>query len=181
MQALHSAVKMGKALYVGISNYDAEQTLRAVEILEDLGTPCLINQPKYNMLDRHRVENGLLEVLENKGVGCIPFSPLAQGLLTDRYLKGIPRDSRIAGKSIFLTEESLEADMMVRIKALNQEAELRGQTLAQMALAWILSRKQVTSVLIGASSVSQLEANVATIHNLKFTRDELEAINNILT
>ena len=180
MGALHSAVQMGKALYVGISNYDAEQTLQAIEILEKLGTPCLIHQPKYNMLNRW-VEDGLFNVLEEKGVGCIPFSPLAQGLLTDRYLKGIPEGSRIAGESIFLTEESLEADMMVRIKALNQEAELRGQTLAQMALAWILSRKQVTSVLIGASSVKQLEANVATIHNLKFTRDELEAINNILS
>ncbi len=180
MLALHSAVQMGKALYVGISNYDAEQTLRAVEILEELGTPCLIHQPKYNMLNRW-VEDGLFEVLEDKGVGCIPFSPLAQGLLTDRYLKGIPEGSRIAGESIFLTEENLDADLMVRIKALNQEAELRGQSLAQMALAWILSRKQVSSVLIGASSVSQLEANVATIHNLKFTRDELETINNILS
>jgi L-glyceraldehyde 3-phosphate reductase len=180
MGALHSAVQMGKALYVGISNYDAEQTLRAVQILEELGTPCLIHQPKYNMLNRW-VEDGLLKVLEEKGVGCIPFSPLAQGLLTDRYLKGIPEGSRIAGKSIFLTEESLDAELLVRIKALNQEAELRGQTLAQMALAWILSRKQVTSVLIGASSVSQLEANVATIHNLKFTSDELDAINNILS
>lgn len=181
MGALHSAVQMGKALYVGISNYDAEQTLRAVEILEDLGTPCLINQPRYNMLDRRRLEDGLSDVLEEKGVGCIPFSPLAQGLLTDRYLKGIPEGSRIAGESIFLNEDSLNADLMVRIKALNQEAELRGQTLAQMALAWILSQKQVTSVLIGASSVSQLEANVATIYNLKFTRDELETINNILS
>ena len=180
MGALHSAVQMGKALYVGISNYDAEQSLRAIEILEDLGTPCLIHQPKYNMFERW-VEDGLLEVLEEKGVGCIPFSPLAQGLLTDRYLKGIPEGSRIAGKSVFLTEESLDAYSLVRIKALNQEAELRGQTLAQMALAWILSRKQVTSVLIGASSVAQLEANVATIHNLKFTSDELEIINNILS
>ncbi len=180
MGALHSAVQMGKALYVGISNYNAEQSLRAIEILENLGTPCLIHQPKYNMFERW-VEDGLLEVLEEKGVGCIPFSPLAQGLLTDRYLNGVPKGSRIAGKSVFLTEESLNADLLVRIKALNQEAELRGQSLAQMALAWILSRKQVTSVLIGASSVSQLEANVATIHNLKFTPDELETINNILS
>ncbi|MDX2431969.1 MAG: L-glyceraldehyde 3-phosphate reductase [Bacteroides sp.] len=180
MGALHSAVQMGKALYVGISNYDAEQTLQAVDILKSLGTPCLIHQPKYNMLNRW-VEDGLLDVLEEKGVGCIPFSPLAQGLLTDRYLKGIPEDSRIAGSSIFLNEENLDGEMMVRIKALNQEAELRGQSLAQMALAWILSRKQVTSVLIGASSVSQLEANVATLNNLKFTRDELDAINNILS
>lgn len=181
MMALHSAVQMGKALYVGISNYDAEQSLRAIEILEELGTPCLIHQPKYNMLLRSRCENGLFEVLEEKGVGCIPFSPLAQGLLTDRYLKGIPKDSRIAGNSIFLTEENLEADLMVRIKALNQEAEIRGQTLAQMALAWILNKKQVSSVLIGASSVNQLETNVATLNNLKFTRDELETINNILS
>jgi len=180
MGALHSAVQMGKALYVGISNYDAEQSLRAIEILEELGTPCLIHQPKYNMFERW-VEDGLLKVLEEKGVGCIPFSPLAQGLLTDRYLKGIPEGSRIAGKSVSLTEDSLDADLMVRIKALNQEAELRGQTLAQMALAWILSRKQVTSVLSGASSVAQLEANVSTIHNLKFTSGELEAINNILS
>ena len=180
MGALHSAVQMGKALYVGISNYDAEQTLQAVDHLNALGTPCLIHQPKYNMLNRW-VEDGLLDVLEQKGVGCIPFSPLAQGLLTNRYLKGIPEGSRIAGQSIFLTEDSLDADLMVRIKALNQEAELRGQTLAQMALAWILSRKQVTSVLIGASSVSQLEANVATINNLKFTKDELDAIDNILS
>lgn len=180
MLALHSAVQMGKALYIGISNYDAEQTLKAVEILEELGTPCLIHQPKYNMLNRW-VEDRLFEVLEDKGVGCIPFSPLAQGLLTDRYLKGIPEDSRIAGQSVFLTEENLDADLMIQIRALNQEAELRDQTLAQMALAWILSRKQVTSVLIGASSVSQLEANVACIHNLKFTSDDLNSIDNILS
>jgi len=180
MQALHSAVQMGKALYVGISNYDADQTLRAVEILQELGTPCLIHQPRYNMLDRW-VEDGLLKVLEEKGVGCIPFSPLAQGLLTDRYIHGIPDDSRVAGQSIFLTEDHLDADLMVRIKALNLQAEQRGQTLAQMALAWILHHRQVTSVLIGASSVTQLEANVATVHNLKFTGDELAAIENILT
>ena len=179
MQALHSAVQMGKALYVGISNYDEDQTLRAVEILQELGTPCLIHQPRYNMLDRW-VEEGLLKVLEEKGVGCIPFSPLAQGLLTDRYIHGIPDDSRVAGQSIFLTEDHLDADLMVRIKALNQQAEQRGQTLAQMALAWILHRQQVTSVLIGASSVTQLEANVAAVHNLKFTGDELAAIENIL-
>jgi L-glyceraldehyde 3-phosphate reductase len=179
MYALHSSVLMGKALYVGISNYNEDQTRRAVEILDDLGTPCLIHQPRYNMLDRW-VEDGLLQVLDEKGVGCIPFSPLAQGLLTDRYLHGIPADSRIAGNSIFLTEDNLEPDLMVRIKALNQHAEQRGQTLAQMALAWVLSRKQVTSVLIGASSVSQLEANTAAVHNLKFTGDELAYIDNIL-
>ena len=179
MMALHTTVQQGKALYVGISNYDAEQTSRAVDILEELGTPCLIHQPRYNMFDRW-VEDGLLEVLEEKGVGCIPFSPLAQGLLTDRYLNGIPEGSRMAGESIFLKKDHLDPETMVKIKALNQHAEQRGQTLAQMALAWILSRKQITSVLIGASSVAQLEANAATIHNLDFTRDELAYIENIL-
>jgi L-glyceraldehyde 3-phosphate reductase len=179
MMALHTAVQQGKALYVGISNYDAEQTGRAVKILRELGTPCLIHQPRYNMFDRW-VEEELLEVLEAHGVGCIPFSPLAQGLLTDRYLKGIPDDSRIAGESIFLDKKALDPELMVRVKALNQLAEQRGQSLAQMALGWILSRKQVTSVLIGASSAGQLEDNVGTIHNLAFSRDELASIDNIL-
>lgn len=179
MGALHSAVQQGKALYAGISNYDAEQTSQAVDILEKLGTPCLIHQPKYNMFDRW-VEDGLLEVLEERGVACIPFSPLAQGLLTDRYLKGIPEDSRIASDSIFLNKDHLDPETMVKVKALNQHAEQRGQTLAQMALAWILSRKQITSVLIGASSVAQLEANAACTLNLDFTRDEQAYIENIL-
>ena len=171
--------RQGKALYVGISNYNAEQTHLAVDILGALGTPCLIHQPRYNMFDRW-VEEELLEVLEKHGVGCIPFSPLAQGLLTDRYLHGIPRGSRVASESIFLQEKHLDPEIMVRVKALNQHAEQRGQTLAQMALAWILSRKQVTSVLIGASSVEQLAANAAAIHNLTFSRDELAYIDNIL-
>ena len=179
MMALHSAVQQGKALYVGISNYDAEQTNRAVDILERLGTPCLIHQPRYNMFDRW-VEDGLLEVLEKRGVGCIPFSPLAQGLLTNRYLDGIPKGSRIDSESIFLGKDNLDPETMVKVKALNQQAGQRGQTLAQMALAWILEKKQITSVLIGASSVAQLEANVATVNNLKFTRDELAYIENIL-
>lgn len=179
MMALHSAVQQGKALYVGISNYDAEQTVRAVDILENLGTPCLIHQPRYNMFDRW-VEDGLLDVLEKRGVGCIPFSPLAQGLLTNRYLDGIPKGSRIDSDSIFLNKENLDPATMVKVKALNQHAEQRGQSLAQMALAWILEKKQVTSVLIGASSVEQLEVNVATIQNLDFTRDELAYIDNIL-
>jgi L-glyceraldehyde 3-phosphate reductase len=179
MMALHSAVQQGKALYVGISNYDAEQTTRAVDILEQLGTPCLIHQPRYNMFDRW-VEDGLLDVLEKRGVGCIPFSPLAQGLLTDRYLNGIPEGSRIASESIFLKKDHLDPDTMVKVKALNQHAEQRGQSLAQMALAWILSRNPITSVLIGASSVAQLEANAATVHKLDFTRDELASIENIL-
>ena len=179
MMALHSAVQQGKALYVGISNYDAEQTNRAVDILESLGTPCLIHQPRYNMFDRW-VEDGLLEVLEKRGVACIPFSPLAQGLLTNRYLDGIPKGSRIDSESIFLGKDVLDPETMVKVKALNQHAEQRGQSLAQMALAWILEKKQITSVLIGASSVAQLEANVATVNNLKFTRDELAYIENIL-
>ncbi len=179
MGALHSAVLQGKALYVGISNYTAEQTERAIDILENLGTPCLIHQPKYNMFDRW-VEEGLLAVLEKRGVGCIPFSPLAQGLLTNRYLDGIPADSRIAGESIFLLKDHLDAETLVKIKALNQHAEQRGQTMAQMALAWILSRKQVTSILLGASSVSQLRINTGMMDNLKFSRDELAYIDNIL-
>jgi L-glyceraldehyde 3-phosphate reductase len=179
MMALHSVVQQGKALYVGISNYDAEQTNHAVDILESLGTPCLIHQPRYNMFDRW-VEDGLLEVLEKRGVGCIPFSPLAQGLLTNRYLDGIPRGSRIDSESIFLGKDNLDPETMVKVKALNQHAEQRGQSLAQLALAWILEKKQITSVLIGASSVAQLEANVATVNNLKFTRDELAYIENIL-
>lgn len=179
MGALHSAVQQGKALYAGISNYDAHQSQKAIKVLKKLGTPCLIHQPKYNMFNRW-VEEGLLDVLEKRGVGCIPFSPLAQGLLTDRYLHGIPEGSRMAGESIFLNKNNLDADTLVKIKALNQHAEQRGQTLAQMALAWILSRKQVTSVLIGASSVAQLKANAATLHNLSFSGDELAYIDNIL-
>ena len=179
MGALHSAVQQGKALYVGISNYSAEETEKAVDILQKLGTACLIHQPRYNLFDRW-VEEGLLQVLEKKGVGCIPFSPLAQGLLTSRYLDGVPEGSRIAGESIFLTKEHLDPDTVVKIKALNQHAEQRGQTLAQMALAWILRRPEVTSVLIGASSVSQLEINAGTTHNLSFTYDELAYIDNIL-
>ncbi|MDF1574294.1 MAG: L-glyceraldehyde 3-phosphate reductase [Bacteroidales bacterium] len=179
MMALHTAVQQGKALYAGISNYNKQQTERAVDILEGLGTPCLIHQPRYNMFDRW-VEEGLLEVLEKRGVGCIPFSPLAQGLLTDRYLDGIPAGSRIDSESIFLGKQDLDPSTMVKIKALNQHAEQRGQSLAQMALAWILQKKQVTSVLIGASSVQQLEANVATLHKLDFNRDELAYIDNIL-
>ena len=132
------------------------------------------------MFNRWVEEEGLLGVLEKKGIGCIPFSPLAQGLLTDRYLNGIPDNSRIASESIFLNKEHLNADTLVKLKALNQHAEQRGQTLSQLALAWILSRKQVTSVLIGVSSVKQLEINTGTILNLKFTRDEQAYIDNIL-
>ncbi len=179
MMSLDTAVRQGKALYAGISNYDAEQTGEAVEVLEGLGTPCLIHQPRYNLFDRW-VEGGLLDVLENKGIGCIPFSPLAQGLLTERYLKGIPEGSRIARRSFSLGEEDLEADKMVKIKALNDHARQRGQSLAQMALSWLLNEPRVTSVLIGASSVSQLEENIKAIDHPGFTRDELAYIDNIL-
>jgi L-glyceraldehyde 3-phosphate reductase len=179
MMALHHTVQQGKALYVGISNYDAEQTENALEILHQLGTPCLIHQPRYNMLDR-TVEEELFPVLEKQGVGCIPYSPLAQGLLTDRYLNGIPSDSRIASESVFLRNEHLDPETMVKVKALNQIAGQRGQTLAQMALAWILHQSAVTSVLIGASSVSQLENNIGTLQALKFSRDEIASIDNIL-
>jgi L-glyceraldehyde 3-phosphate reductase len=179
MTALHHAVQQGKALYVGISNYDPEQTEQAVRILHELGTPCLIHQPRYNMLDRS-VEEELFPLLEKKGVGCIPYSPLAQGLLTDRYLDGIPSDSRIASESIFLRDEHLDPETMVKVKALNQLAGQRGQTLAQMSLAWILHQSAVTSVLIGASSVSQLDNNVGTLQGLKFSRDEIASVDNIL-
>jgi len=179
MMALHTAVRQGKALYAGISNYDPEQTEEAAGILEALGTPCLIHQPRYNMLDR-RPEEGLLDVLEKKGIGCIPFSPLAQGLLTGRYLDGIPEESRIGRNSISLGREDLVPETMVRIKALNDHALQRGQTLAQMALSWLLHEPRVTSVLIGASSVSQLEENLKAIGQSGFTRDELAYIDNIL-
>ena len=179
MLALHDAVQQGKTLYVGISNYSVEQTREAVEILESLGTHCLIHQPKYHMLDRW-VEDGLLNVLEEKGVGCIPFSPLAQGLLTNRYLEGIPEDSRMAGDSVFLRKEHLDPEMMVRIKALNQHAEQRGQSLAQMALGWLLHDKRITSVLIGASSSNQLRENTKALDHIQFTSEELAFIENIL-
>jgi len=179
MQALDTAVRSGRALYAGISNYDADESRQAITILRELGTPCLIHQPRYNMLNRW-VEKDLLDVLEEEGVGCIPFSPLAQGLLTDRYLGGVPDGSRMAGSSIFLNREDLDAEMLVKLKALNQEALQRGQSLAQMALAWILRNKAVCSVLIGASSAKQLELNVAALNQLKFNSGELAAIDNIL-
>jgi L-glyceraldehyde 3-phosphate reductase len=179
MGALHHAVESGRSLYVGISNYGEEEAQEAIGMLAELGTPCLIHQPRYNMLNR-KPEEGLFRILRENGVGSIPFSPLAQGLLTDRYLNGIPEDSRMAGPSIFLNSDKLDADLQVRIKALNQLAEQRGQTLAQMALAWVLSREEVTSVVLGASSVTQLEVNVATLFNLDLSRDELAAIDNIL-
>jgi L-glyceraldehyde 3-phosphate reductase len=177
MMALDRAVRSGKALYVGLSNYPADMTLEAARILKELGTPCLIHQPKYSMFVRW-VEDGLLDVLETEGIGCIPFSPLAQGLLTDRYLTGIPEGSR-ATREVFLKKEHVDS-AYGKIVALNEIARRRGQSLAQMALAWVLRDNRITSVLIGASSVQQINNNVETLRNLKFSDDELAEIEKIL-
>ncbi len=179
MMALDQAVRQGKALYVGISNYPEQMAAKASRILKELGTPCLIHQPKYSMFERW-VEGGLLDVLEKEGIGCIPFSPLAQGLLTDKYLNGIPEGSRAAKSWGFLKPEQVEP-AIGKVKRLNDIARKREQTLAQMALAWLLKDPRVTSVLIGASSVAQLEDNVAALRNLKFTEFELRQIEQILS
>jgi L-glyceraldehyde 3-phosphate reductase len=174
MGALDSIVRAGKALYVGVSSYSAEHTAKAAGILRALGTPMLIHQPSYSMFNRW-IETDLLDVLDREGVGCIAFTALAQGLLTDRYLEGIPGDSRAAaGKS--LSTEMINDENLARIRALNEIAQSRGQTLAQLALAWVLRDRRLTSTLIGASSVQQLEDNVAAASNLDFTDDELAAI-----
>jgi L-glyceraldehyde 3-phosphate reductase len=177
--ALDSAVRQGKALYVGISSYSPEQTREAAQILRQMGTPCLIHQPSYNMFDRW-VEDGLLDAVREAGMGCIVFSPLAQGLLTDRYLNGIPAGAR-ATKTVrvWLTKDDVEANIG-KIRRLNDLAKKRGQKLAQMALAWILRKPEITSVLIGASSVAQLEENVAALNNLSFSQEELDEIEGIL-
>ena len=174
--ALHSAVEQGKALYVGISSYSAQRTEEAVAILRQLGTPLLIHQPSYSMFNRW-IENGLLDVLGADGVGCIAFSPLAQGLLTDRYLNGVPEGSR-ASKSGSLPREMLNEDNFTRLRALNSIAQRRGQRLAQLALAWALRDPRVTSVLIGASSVGQLEENLGALDHLEFSPEELAEIDN---
>ncbi len=179
MTALDLIVRQGKALYVGLSNYKSEEAAKAITILKQLGTPCLIHQPKYSMFERWVEEDGLLNVLENNGVGCIPFSPLAQGLLTNRYINGIPEGSR-ATKGVFLKQEQITEEILDKIKALNSIAIERNQSLAQMALAWLLKDKRVTSVLIGASSSSQLLDSAACLQNLDFTNDELAKIENIL-
>jgi L-glyceraldehyde 3-phosphate reductase len=179
MMALDHLVRQGKALYAGISSYSADQTREAAGILRKLGTPCLIHQPKYSMLDRW-VEGGLLDLLEEEGVGCIAFSPLAQGLLTDRYLQGIPGDSRAGRDSGFLKAEEVTDDIIRRIKQLNELARQRGQSLAQMAIAWLLKDPRVTSVLVGASSVGQLQDNLRALENTWFEPQELEAIDRLL-
>lgn len=179
MKALDQIVRQGKALYVGLSNYSATQTREATAILEDLGTPCLIHQPKYSMFERGP-EEGLLSVLDEKGVGCIPFSPLAGGQLTDRYLNGIPADSRAASGSKFLNPDQITDAKLAKVRQLNALAENRGQKLSQMALAWVLRHNTVASVLIGASKTAQIDDAVATLKNSEFTADELKRIDTIL-
>jgi L-glyceraldehyde 3-phosphate reductase len=179
MGALDSAVRQGKALYVGISSYNPDQTRRAAQILRQMGTPCLIHQPLYNMFDRW-VEDGLLDVLLDEGIGCIVYSPLAQGQLTDRYLKGIPSGARAAKtERVWLTPDDVKANLP-KVQKLNELAQERGQSLAQMAIAWTLRKPAVTSSLIGASSVKQLEDNLAALNNLKFSDEELDRIESIL-
>jgi L-glyceraldehyde 3-phosphate reductase len=174
MGALDSAVRQGKALYVGISSYGAERTAEAAAILRELGMPLLIHQPSYSLLNRW-IEPELLDVLEREGVGCIAFSPLAQGMLTDRYLDGIPEGSR-AARGEFLTPDMLTEERMTHIRALNDLATRRGQPLSQMAIAWVLRDPRMTAALIGASSVAQLEQNLAALDNLEFSNEELEEI-----
>jgi L-glyceraldehyde 3-phosphate reductase len=177
MGALDYAVRSGRALYAGLSNYKPEQTRRAAAILRDLGTPCVIHQPSYSLLNRW-IEDGLTAVLKEEGIGSIVFSPLAQGQLTDRYLKDIPADSR-AAKDRFLKPAQVEQNL-ARIRALNEVAQHRGQSLAEMALAWVLRLPEVTSALIGASSVAQLEDNVKALNRLDFSAEELSQIEAIL-
>ncbi len=179
MGALAQAVRSGKALYVGVSNYQPKDTARAAKILRELGCPALIHQPCYNMFNRW-IEPELLDVLETEGMGCIPFSPLAQGLLTNRYLKGIPEDSRAAKSHGFLKTEQVSPAALAKIQSLNAIAKERGQSLAQMALAWTIRDPRVTTALIGASKVSQLEDNYAALKTLGFSSDELTAIDGIL-
>jgi L-glyceraldehyde 3-phosphate reductase len=179
MGALDSAVRSGKALYVGISNYSPEQTAEASAILKRLGTPCLIHQPSYSMLNRW-IEDGLQDVLDREGIGSIVFSPLAGGVLTDRYLQGVPADSRAGGSSVFLNTRDLTEGKMAKVRKLNDIARERGQSLAQLALAWVLRGGRVTSALIGASRVEQIDDNVATLNNLSFTEEELRRIEDVL-
>ncbi|MBV8389286.1 MAG: L-glyceraldehyde 3-phosphate reductase [Mucilaginibacter sp.] len=179
MTALDLIVRQGKALYAGISNYPADEAEKAFAILKKLGTPCLIHQPKYSMFERW-VEGGLLDVLEKDGVGCIPFSPLAQGLLTDKYLHGIPEDSRAAKSTGFLQEGQVTEQRVNQARQLNEIAKQRGQTLAQMALAWLLKDHRVTSVLIGASRPAQLADSLKCLDNIEFSKEELAKIEGIL-
>jgi L-glyceraldehyde 3-phosphate reductase len=179
MGALAHAVRSGKALYVGLSNYSAADTARAARLLRELGCPALIHQPAYNMFNRW-IEPELLDVLAREGMGCIPFSPLAQGLLTDRYLAGVPADSRAAGASPFLRGDQITPERLVKVRALAEIARERGQSLAQLALAWVLRDQRVTAALIGASKVAQLEDSVGVVRNLALSSEELRCIDAIL-
>jgi len=179
MAALDLIVRQGKALYVGISNYKAPEAAKAIALLKEMGTPCLIHQPKYSMFERW-IENGLLDLLGNEGVGCIPFSPLAQGLLTNKYLHGIPQDSRAAKSTGALQENQITPAVLGQLKALNEIAEGRGQSLAQMALSWILRDDRVTSVLVGASRPEQLADSLKCLDHLAFEDGELSRIEDIL-
>ena len=178
MMALDYIVRSGRALYVGISNYQPEQTRQAAQILRELGTPCLIHQPSYSMFNRW-VEDGLLDTLAEEGIGCIPFSPLAQGLLTNKYLGGIPDDSRAAKPHGFLKPDRITEEKLTQVTQLNDIAQSRGQSLAQMALAWVLRHDVVTSALIGASRPSQIDDSVGALKNLAFSADELAQIKSI--
>lgn len=179
MMAMDQAVRSGKSLYAGISNYTASQTKAAATILNELGTPCLIHQPKYSMLVREP-EEAILDTLEDKGIGCIAFSPLAQGLLTSKYLDGIPEDSRAAKSHGFLKKQAITPDLLKKIGSLNSLATGRNQSLAQMALAWVLKDPRVTSVLVGVTSVKQLSDNLVALQNTEFDTDELNKIDEIL-
>jgi L-glyceraldehyde 3-phosphate reductase len=179
MGALASAVQQGKALYVGVSSYSAKKTKEAADLLKQMGVPCLIHQPSYSMLNRW-IEADLLDTLGQEGIGCIAFSPLAQGLLTDRYLKGVPEDARVKHADSFSKAMLSDANLK-KVKALNKIAKARGQTLAQLALAWVLRDKRVTSALIGASSVKQLEDNVGALQNLELSQEELKEIDKYAT
>jgi L-glyceraldehyde 3-phosphate reductase len=179
MSALDHAVRSGKALYAGISSYDAKQTEAAASTLRRLGTPCLIHQPKYSMFDRN-IEAGVLDVLEKEGIGCIAFCPLAQGLLTNRYLNGIPSDSRVTKPHGFLKKNDVSEKRLAQVRAINELAQSRGQSVAQLALAWVLRDSRMTSALIGASRVEQVEQNVAALANLRVSSAELAKIDAIL-
>ena len=181
MSALDHVVRQGKALYVGISNYSTEQTKEAAAILKQLGTPCLIHQPSYSMMNRRPEVTGLLDTLGDLGIGSIVFSPLQKGILTDRYLNGVPSDSRAAGASVFMSTSELTDTVLNKVRNLQAVADERGQKLSQMALAWVLRKDTVTSALIGASKISQLDDAVGTLANLTFSEDELSRIEAILS
>lgn len=180
MGALDFAVRSGRALYVGISNYNAAQTRQAASILRDLGTPCLIHQPSYSMFNRWVEADGLLDTLLEEGIGCIVFSPLAQGLLTNKYLRDIPADSRVKRSGVFLNESHITPEKVNQVRRLNEMAQSRGQTMAQMAIAWVLRQPAITSALIGASRPGQIEDIVGVVNNLTFTADERQQIETIL-